>query len=138
MKLTLPLTVMLPRKTKADRKVILNLNHYRNDHHMILNPAKILYKDHVAVAYAKAGAKELPSPPYLFTYTIFPDSKRAFDLGNVCSIVQKFTDDALIDLGVIKDDNFKIVRAVNYRFGEVDKENPRAELEISPYETKGD
>jgi hypothetical protein len=130
MKLTLPLSVTLPRKTKADRVFICNLNVYRNSHHMTLNPAKVAYKEQVAFAYALAGARKLPEPPYRFTYTVFPSTRRAFDLGNVCSIIQKFTDDALIDLGVLTDDNFKIVREVNYRFGDVDKVNPRCELEI--------
>lgn len=143
-KLTLhvPLTVMLPRKKSAGRNVILNLNHYRNDHHMILNPAKIVHKDSVAWALTMAHgyiarARELmPEPPYLFTYTLYPKDARGYDLANVCSIVQKFTDDALIELGIIEDDNFRIVRAVNYRYGEVDKLRPRAELEITHYEQR--
>lgn len=129
MVLSLPLKVSLPRKNK-DRVFILNLNTYRNTHHMILNSAKVLYKDQVALAYAMAGARKLPEPPYRFTYTVFPANRRAFDLGNVCSIIQKFTDDALIQMGVLTDDNYKVVGAVDYRMGSVDKENPRCELTI--------
>jgi len=129
MVLSLPLKVSLPRKNK-DRVFILNLNTYRNTHHMILNPAKVLYKDQVALAYAMARARKLPEPPYRFTYTVFPANRRAFDLGNVCSIIQKFTDDALIQMGVLTDDNYKVVGAVDYRMGSVDKENPRCELTI--------
>jgi hypothetical protein len=72
----------------------------------------------------------LSAPPYSFTYTVYPGNNRAFDLGNVLPIIQKFTDDALIELGVITDDNFKVVRQVNYNFGQVDKGQPRAELLI--------
>jgi len=141
-KLTLhvPLTVMLPRKKSDGRKFICNLNWYRNTHHIILNQAKILYKDNVAWrltmdhCYIGGAKKMMPEPPYLFTYTLFPKDQRGYDLGNVCSIVQKFTDDALIELGIIPDDNFKIVRAVNYRYGEVDKLDPRVELDITHYE----
>ena len=130
MKLILPLEVMIPRKTREDKKIILNLNIYRNAHHFTLNAAKKEMLEHVRQALPGC---EIPSLPFRFTYTIFPPTGRAFDLGNVCSIVQKFTDDALIELGIIKDDNMKIVKEVVYRFGVVDKENPRAELDIESY-----
>lgn len=125
----LPLEVFIPRKTREDKKIIMNLNIYRNAHHMTLNAAKIEMKEHVRLALDNIGGLRTP-PPYRFTYTIFPATGRAFDLGNVCSIIQKFTDDALIDLGVIKDDNYKIVNEVRYMFGAIDKVDPRAELMI--------
>jgi ABC-type uncharacterized transport system permease subunit len=129
MKIILPLEVMIPRKTREDKKVILNLNIYRNAHHMTLNQAKTEMARHVSMAVVESG-EEIPSPPYIFTYTIFPSTGRKFDLGNVCSIIQKFTDDALIEIGAIKDDSYKVVQEVVYKFGAIDKENPRAELEI--------
>jgi len=133
MKLILPLQVMIPRKTCEDKRVILNLNVYRNAHHMTLNQAKIEMGKHVSIAIKECGG-DAPSPPYRLVYTVFPSTGRAFDLGNVCSIIQKFTDDALIEMGIIKDDNYKVIREVIYRFGEVDKENPRAELELSSFD----
>jgi Holliday junction resolvase RusA-like endonuclease len=126
--ITLPLEVWIPRKTREDKKIILNLNVYRNCHHMTLNAAKREMK-----LFVEQTAKELLEPissPLRFTYTIFPATGRKFDLANVAPIVQKFTDDALVEAGFIKDDNYKIVAEVNYRFGNVDKENPRAELMI--------
>lgn len=131
MKLILPLAVMIPRKTREDKKFILNLNVYRNSHHFTLNAAKKEMLLHVKMSLTKC---HMCVPPFRFTYTIFPATGRAFDLGNVCSIIQKFTDDALTELGVIKDDNMTIIKEVVYRFGGVDKENPRAELDIESYE----
>lgn len=90
------------------------------------------------VTAACIHAKMLHKPPYVFIYTIYPNSNRKFDLGNVCSIIQKFTDDALIELGIITDDSYKIIPNINYRFGGVDKENPRAELEIISVEDYND
>ena len=132
MKLSLPLVVEIPRRTREDKRVILNLNVYRNMHHFTLNAAKKETGLHVALALGEANypSNPLTSGPYRFTYTIFPGSGRAFDLGNVCSVVDKFTADALIELGVIKDDNYKVVREINYRFGAIDKDHPRAELLI--------
>lgn len=128
MKIILPLSVTIPRKTKGDKVFNLNLNIYRNTHHFTLNTAKKMWSDIVTAA---AIHTKMPSePPYVFTYTVYPGSGRKFDLGNVCSIIQKFTDDALIELGIITDDSYKIIPKVYYRFGTIDKENPRVELEI--------
>lgn len=133
MKLILPLSVTIPRKTKADMVFALNLNIYRNAHYMTLNPAKVLFKEKVEWIVSVCNFKVEFPPPYHFRYTVFPKDGRAFDLGNVLSIVQKFNDDALIELGLITNDNYKIVRAVDYRFGHPDKDSARVELQIRPY-----
>jgi hypothetical protein len=135
-KLTLPLSVTLPRKKGPDKVFILNLNHYRNTHHMVLNQAKVAWKEVVANAGLSWGIgwwDDLPSPPYRFHYTVYPGSNRAFDLANVLPVVQKFTDDALIELGVIPDDNHKVIRSITYDIGEVDKLSPRVELVIQAW-----
>lgn len=130
MKIVLPFTVTIPRKTKGDKVFSLNLNVYRNAHHMTLNTAKVLWKDVVFRSVPFIGAPAL-MPPFRFVYTAFPATNRKFDLGNVLSIVQKFTDDALIECKFIPDDSYKVIPAIDYRFGGVDKENPRIELEIT-------
>jgi hypothetical protein len=137
MKIILPLSVTLPRKTKADKVFILNLNVYRNCHHMTLNQAKIAYFTLVEKATFNSFRERI-DPPLRFTYTIFPGSGRKFDVANVLPIVQKFTDDALIDMGFIPDDSYKVIPAIDYRFGGVDKEFPRVELEITPFIKDGD
>jgi hypothetical protein len=130
--LSLPLQVILPRKKQA-RIFVLNLNIYRNTHYIVLNQAKALYKEQVEQAVKEWESEQIIesfTPPFIFTYTVYPANNKAFDLANVLPIVQKFTDDALISLGIIRDDNHKIIPAINYRFGKVDKDNPRCELEI--------
>ena len=128
MKIILPLSVTIPRKTKADKVFILNLNVYRNCHHMTLNQAKIAWKE--IVRQSTVGLQIVEPSPYIFTYTVYPASNRKFDLGNVCSIIQKFTDDALIEFGIIPDDSYKVISQVVYKIGAVDKAAPRCELEI--------
>ncbi len=141
LKIILPLSVVLPRKTKKDKVFALNLNIYRNTHHMILSQAKNAWKKIVSdstpvVLDEKIGAFAGDNTKYHFIYTVFPGSNRKFDLANVLPIVQKFTDDALIELGVISDDSYKIIPAIDYRFGKIDKQNPRIELEIKPLHEK--
>jgi hypothetical protein len=128
MKLILPLSIVIPRKTKEDKVFTLNMNVYRNAHHMVMNQAKTMWLS--IVLHADITGNEV-NPPCRFIYTVYPANNRKFDLGNVCAAIQKFTDDALIELGIIPDDSYKVIPMVEYRFGGVDKENPRCELEIT-------
>lgn len=129
MKIILPLSIVLPRKTKADKVFTLNLNIYRNTHHMILAQAKTEWKKIVHISTINRNHK-LRGTKFRFIYTIHPASKRKFDLGNVCSIIQKFTDDALIDLGIIPDDSYKIIPSIEYKIGNITENYPHCELEI--------
>ena len=63
-------------------------------------------------------------------YTVFFKDRRRRDIGNVLSIVDKFTCDSLVDNGILIDDNFKYIPEITFRFGGFDPENPRAELTI--------
>jgi hypothetical protein len=130
-KITLPLTVIIPRKTKENKVFALNLNIYRNANFHTLNDAKIAWKQLVFDEVAREVI--LPPMPFEFVYTVYPQNNRKFDLANILSVVQKFTDDALVEMGVIPDDSYKVIPAINYRFGGVDKANPRCELEITAF-----
>lgn len=134
MKLSLPLSVVIHRKRKDDRKFILNINNYRNTHHQVLNAAKKLYVEEVMAALAEAGyrAGVRMKGPLEFRYTLFPRTIRLTDVANPCSVIDKFTCDALVHLKVIEDDNYHVIRRTVYQFGEVDKNNPRCELEVVP------
>jgi len=130
MKIILPLSVTIPRQTKADKVFNLNLNIYRNSHHFTLNAAKTLWKDVVATSISKSEKDFTTGNLLSFRYTIYPSSNRKFDVANVCSIIDKFTCDALVEFGVIPDDSYKVISQVIYKIGKTDKENPRCELEI--------
>lgn len=134
MKFILPLSVVIPRK-KGDRIWICNLNNYRNTHYITLNKVKQIYKEYVDAAIIDwyADNEDVPKAPLILTYTVYPATNRIFDVANVCTVIDKFTCDALVELGVIKDDNHKIIQAVNYRIGHTDKANPRCELTVEEY-----
>ena len=136
MKLILPLFVDIPKKKSKGRRFYLGLNPYRNTHFHLLNKAKTLYREQVQDAWYAVSpySTVLLESPYRFVYTIFPSSGRRFDIANVLPIIQKFTDDSLIEMGIIPDDSWKVIKAIDYRFGCIDKENPRAELEIFHWE----
>ena len=117
---------MLTRKTKKDRKVSLNLNIYRNLNFIVNNQSKIAFKHYV---YPQVMGLEI-KPPVEIIYTLFPKTKRNLDISNILCIVDKFFCDCLVDIGCLEDDNYNYLPRVVYQFGEVDKNNPRAEALI--------
>lgn len=129
-KIDLPLRVRTG-KTEKSKFFILNLNNYRNEHHMALAKAKDNY--HHVVKEALGHQKLTGDPPYLAHWTLYPPTKTRMDLENPLPIISKFTMDALVTFGVLPDDDYKIIKRVCYTIGAVDKYNPRAVLELIPY-----
>lgn len=125
MKLNLPLYVNISR----NKKFILNLNNYRNAHFQPLNKAKKLYAEEVSLALGKQRA--CFTGGCMLTYTLYQPTNRRVDVSNPLSIIDKFTCDALTELGVLPDDSNKHIQSVHYQWGGVDSANPRAELEIT-------
>ena len=68
--------------------------------------------------------------PVVLIYTYYAKSKRRLDVSNPCSIIDKFTCDALVKAEVLEDDSSKQIKQVIYKYGGIDKENPRCELVI--------
>lgn len=121
--LTLPLEVYYSK----NKKFILNLNNYRNAHYRILSISKKIYTEDLL-----EKIKDLPkfSDVVSLEYVYYAKSKRRLDVSNPCSIIDKFTCDALVKAEIIKDDSSKQIKKVVYRFGGVDKDNPRCVLTI--------
>ena len=114
-----------------NKSFILNLNNYRNAHYQTLNKAKINYKAHMWEQIDGLPVFEA----VMITYRLYPGTRRRTDIGNVTSIHQKFFEDALVELGKIKDDDYFHILGSESEFVEIDKENPRVEIWIDEYES---
>lgn len=128
--ITLDIPIFLEMGKKKPTRFSLNLNFYRNAHFHTLNNLKILFGEVIQI-------KLKPLPKMIrvnLTYTLFFGSKRSVDLSNICSIVDKFFCDTLVDNGKLPDDNSDIISEINYRWGGIDKENPRIEVTLSNIE----
>lgn len=108
---------------------ILNLNSYRNTHYRVLNNCKINYKKYMEKQIKKSKRLE----KIICVYTAYNATKRKFDLGNVCSVHEKFFEDALVELGKLPDDNVDYIPIVIYMYGGLDKNNPRVDINIMDY-----
>jgi len=122
--------ICLPWKIplSANKDFPINLNHYRNAHFQELNNAKIKFAKLVSPLLGSVLCMESCS----LAYVIFPPSKRECDISNICCIADKFFSDTLVSCGKIVDDNFNIVRNINFSYGHVDPLNPRIEVTITP------
>ena len=117
----------LPIKVKVGRKdYVLNLNFYRNAHYHILNQMKVEFSKCIADTLAT-----LPSFKSVeLKYTLYPKTKHLCDVSNVCSIVDKFFCDSLVNANKLPDDNYEYLKNIQYSFGRVDKDNPRVTVTI--------
>ena len=126
MKIDLPLEVHYSKK----KKFILNLNNYRNAHYRVLSISKRLYSENLV---PRLKDFDRFTEPVSLTYTYYARSNRRLDISNPCSIIDKFTCDALVKAEILEDDSFKQIKEVVYKFGGVEKDNPRCELVISKF-----
>ena len=119
------------RVSKSKSKMFsLNLNGYRNEHQHGLNNAKAEFK--------RVMTEQIQALPVFkvisLTYVFYPKTKHLSDLGNICSVVDKFFADALVELGKLPDDNYLHVPEINFRMGAIDSSNPRVEIIIKEIE----
>ena len=126
MKIDLQLEVHYSKK----KKFILNLNNYRNAHYRVLSISKSLYSDNLV---PRLKDFDRFTEPVSLTYTYYARSNRRLDISNPCSIIDKFTCDALVKAEILEDDSFNQIKEVVYKFGGVEKDNPRCELVISKF-----
>lgn len=122
-KFEIPLYV---EKNKKGDKWYLNLNNYGNTHFQSLNTLKKKFKE---VISSKVLSLNFISEPVKITYVVYPQTKRLFDMDNMV-ILSKFTGDAIVELGKLEDDNYEWIPEVSFKFGAVDKLNPRCEVII--------
>lgn len=119
--LDLPITIQIGRK-----KFPLNLNFYRNAHYQTLNKMKVLFAELISTQLQSLPKfKEIS-----LIYTLYPKTHRLCDVANICTVVDKFFCDALVSAKKIEDDNYTFLKNIQYKFGNIDKENPRVTVQI--------
>lgn len=123
-RLVVPLYVTLG--VRAPKKWYLNLNNYRNTHFQVLNKTKVEYGKIVKDTLSKMGIAHLNRCAIF--YELYLPTQRRTDVSNVCSIVDKYFSDVLVDLEILPDDDYTHLPTVMYNFGGVDKDNPRIDV----------
>lgn len=125
-KIDCPVHIIVPRKTKKDKKYSLNLNQYRNWKFVVSNMLKDTFSEGMRDVLSDVKVKD----KLYISYKYYKGSNRRSDKNNVISIVDKFFCDSLVKYNIIPDDNDNIIISnCNYPT-EVDKNNPRVEARL--------
>jgi len=126
-KVICPIYITLPRKTKKDRKVSINLNAYRNWDFRVSNIVKIKFKEMI-----KEQIIKLPKFNKIkLEFILYRPTRRKGDRSNVHSIVEKFFCDALVEFEKLEDDNDNFIESSFYRTAPYEKNNGRVEVIIT-------
>lgn len=121
--ITSPLFVYVGKK-----KFMLNMNDYRNAHYQVLNKAKVEYK-----RLLRDEILQLPKMNVInINYDVTLGDNRRHDGMNIVSVTSKFFLDALVEYGVLEDDNTKHVIHEEWNSRGVEKNNGKVEIYIKP------
>lgn len=118
-KITLPCRISIGMVKHFD----LNLGKYRNANYFTLNKAKINYKEYVYSCLLDKKLINIKADKIIVSYKLIPVSHRRIDTFNFISIVDKFFMDALVEIGIIPDDDYKHVEYKAPIVGSVNKKN---------------
>lgn len=119
---SVPIFVMVSKK----RRFWLNLNQYRNAHHHTLDKAKKEFKHAVEPKLSLVPFSE----KIRMSFLLYAPNNQRRDVSNVCSVVDKFFSDCLVEAGKLPDDNKDHLPMVAYGWGGIDRFDPRVDVVI--------
>ena len=126
LKIICPTFVIIPRKTKKDQKLSINLNTYRNLHFIVESKCKKLFKE--SVRNQLEGVEF--NTPVEVSYKVYKQSARKLDKMNVIAICSKYLMDAITEFGCWEDDDDTVIKKEILLPTEIDRKNPRIEVII--------
>lgn len=108
-------------------KDAISLGWYRNAHYHTNNAAKKKFKRLIQSQLDKFDPIE---GKVKIKYIYFARYDNGPDLDNFVGVVKKYFQDALVESGLLADDNVNVIIANSESYGGLDRENPRVEAEI--------
>ncbi len=119
----------VPIYIEGKKTTLLGLNFYRNAHYHVNNKVKTEFERLIA---EKIGDRvnDTHFKEYMIHYELHYKNK-VCDLMNVISVVDKFVQDSLQELGIVENDNVQYCKEVVASVGGQDKEKPRVNVIIS-------
>ncbi len=109
------------------KKGSITINWYRNAHYHQSNKAKIKFK---SLIQEQLDLFDPIKGKIKIKYTFYAKRNNSPDLDNFVGVVKKFFQDALVESGLIEDDNINFIVASSEKYGGIDKDNPRIEAEV--------
>lgn len=110
------------------KKGAIAVNWYRNAHYQESNSAKVRFKKMIQ---GQLESFDPISGKIKIKYTYYAKANNSPDLDNFAGTVKKFFQDALVESGLIEDDNVNFIVANSECYGGIDRLNPRVEAVIT-------
>lgn len=115
----------ISRKTLKPNRYYINFNNYHNWHFQVRNKLKIKYKDILA-----PKVEGITIGRMFMVFTLHRADKRRVDRSNILALHEKFFCDGFVRCGCIRDDNDDYLESSHYYTGNIDKQNPRVDIEL--------
>ena len=111
------------------KKGAIALNWHRNAYYQSSNAAKKKFKK---LIQEQLDQFDIIQTPIKIKYTYYAQRNNIPDLDNfvAVAVAREFFQDALVESGLIEDDNVNFIIASSERYGGIDKNNPRVEAEV--------
>lgn len=120
----LPLYLTFTYKTKKPKTIAVNINWYRNAHHIELNNAKKMYSE--LMREQIKSFEPLPEGVKIRVhYQYYAARNNNPDLDNFVGAAKKFFQDAMVSHGFIPEDNVNVIYKNSEEYMGIDRENPR-------------
>ncbi len=127
--LTIRLPIYLEIGVRKKKKYYLNVNITRNIVFHLLNSLKREMK-RVVTGLLDEEVTQWNLKHYELEFVLYLPNLLKRDVSNVCGVVDKFATDALVELGVLEDDNYLHLKHITYRYGGMD-ENKRGYVDLT-------
>ena len=118
----------IAKPTKTSKNPALSVNWYRNAYYRDSNNAKKEFKHLMRQQLKHFDAID---GKVTIKYVYWSKSTRSSDIDNFVGTVKKFFQDALVECGLLPDDNFNIIVGSSESYGGVDRDNPRVDAYIT-------
>jgi hypothetical protein len=121
-------------KTKKPKTFLVSMNELRSAHYFMQNNIKRWFTDYFMGLFLAAPPVPIVGP-YEVAYVYYYKNE-ASDLGNVCSLTDKFFCDAIQLAGIVPEDNVNFCKKITFLVGEKDVLHPRVEVHLRPYKAE--
>ena len=101
---------------RKKKNIAININQTRNMMFHTLNNLKKKFKEIVSKEFPKKTFYKA----YRLEYEIFLPNKMKRDIMNIGSMVDKFSNDALVEQGICEEDNYTCLQDVRFTYGGYD------------------
>lgn len=118
----IPTRIILGKHKKTSFPI--NVNTFANQHHRVKHNAKMVFYDYISSLKLKNELRGHYTQRVQAHYKYYAERGGLFDESNIGAGLDKFLMDALVNCGVLIDDNYKYVKHYTFEYAGIKKDHP--------------